>query len=133
LSQFHFQFQIHNIFVAFITEFILIPYPFGVSTLSSRFTITLCVVLLSWFFRQVDLSLFKLLSTPYDSLAFIKSTFLVYLSLPFICFLLITSTFLVDVPTLVGMSIQLTPCDLLANQLPLSFPIALLRLAFLAK
>ncbi len=59
---------------------------------------------MSWLFKHVNFSLSKLLSTPYDSLAFIKSTFLVDLSLPFIiCLLPIISTSPIDVSTLVGM------------------------------
>jgi hypothetical protein len=74
-----------------------------------------------WFFRQVKFSLSKLLSTPYDSLAFIKSTFLVNLSLPFIiCSLLIILISLIDVSILVGMP---TPANLAYQLVNLADPL----------
>jgi hypothetical protein len=39
------------------------------------------MVILAWLFRQVNFSLSKLLSIPYDSFAFIKSTFPVDVSI----------------------------------------------------
>jgi len=91
-------------FVASTTKFMVTPYPFGVSSILFQFATIFRVVILFWLFRQVDFHFSRLLSTPYDVFASIKSTFPINLSFAFIIYLLlIISTSPSNVSIMVGM------------------------------